>query len=216
MQKAVASSHYLKYGIRKAKQGDADKKDDEEDSEGTKKADEGEEGLLDEVEAPCPEDDEECIQAKQELQEVEQTKFSEYSRKLFLGIIKGFVSNFNQNCAVGLTTSVNSFFDIIDNLAVYNPTKTAKFQISSVNFTEATNQVYAYCDVNQLTKQFTMLSDYENYENYFVFASRIGGTLVNTYPEMMACINDGQRKSNGFDVGYCGSTLASTFLDTSF
>ena len=116
---------------------------------------------------------------------------SDYFRKLFLGVINGFVSSFNANCAVGLTSTVNSFFDVVDNLAVYNPTKIAKFQISSVNFTEATNQVYAYCDVTQLTKQFTYLGDYENFENYIIFASRIGGTLVNYWGEMATCIEDG-------------------------
>ena len=115
---------------------------------------------------------------------------------------------------MGLSSTVVSFFDVINNLAIYDPTKTAKFQLASVNFTEATNQVYAYCDVNQLTKQFTFLADYENYEQYIVFASRIGGTMINTYGELMTCISDGNERGNGFDVGYCGSTLASTLLDT--
>jgi len=129
-------------------------------------------------------------------------------------VIDGFVSTFNGNCKAGLDSTVVSFFDVINNLAIYDPTKTAKFQLASVNFTEATNQVYAYCDVNQLTKQFTFLADYENYEQYIVFASRIGGTMINTYGELMTCINDGNERGNGFDVGYCGSTLASTLLDT--
>ena len=51
--------------------------------------------------------------------------------------------------------------------------------------------MYAYCDVTQLTKQFTYLGDYENFENYIIFASRIGGTLVNYWGEMATCIEDG-------------------------
>jgi len=126
------------------------------------------------------------------------------------------VSNFNEPCRVGLSYTVISFFDVIDNIAIYDPTKTAKFSIANVNLTESTNQVYAYCDVNQLTKQFTWLADYENFENYIVFGSRIGGTLINVFGEMMGCISDGNSKGNGYDVGYCGSSLASTLLDTSF
>lgn len=184
MAKARASSHYLKYGNLKKKVGQADDENKESKEE---------DGVLSDVEVACPEGDEACEQAKADASAIQDNlvETSDYFRKLFLGVINGFVSSFNANCAVGLTSTVNSFFDVVDNLAIYNPTKIAKFQISSVNFTEATNQVYAFCDVTQLTKQFTYLSDYENYENYIIFASRIGGTLVNYWGEMATCIEDG-------------------------
>jgi len=134
---------------------------------------------------------------------------------LLLGVIKGVTSNFNENCANSLSSTVGSFFDLIDNMAVYDPRLLAKFQLSTVNLTEATNQVYAYCDMNQLASQFTKLADYANYEQYIVFASRGLGTFINVWGEMTTCIDMANAKGNGFDVGYCGSTLASTLLDTS-
>ena len=206
--RARASSHYLKYGNKKMRQSK------DEDEEKDKEVDEAEEKTEEEIEAPCPEGDQECEQAKEAVEEIEGTRMNDYYKNLSLGIIDGFVSAFNQNCHAGLSSTIISFFDVIDNLAVYNPTKTAEFQLASVNFTEATNQVYAYCDTNSLTQQFSFLADYNNYENYIVFASRIFGTTINTYPEMMTCIRDGQEKGNGFDIGYCGSTLTSTILDT--
>ena len=210
MARARASSHYLKYGNKKVGQSDETESSEQGEEEAAVKEGEEEEN----IEAPCPEGDTECEQAKQAIEGVEGTRMSDYYKNLSLGIIDGFVSAFNSNCNAGLSSSIISFFDVIDNLAIYDPTKTAKFQLASVNFTEATNQVYAYCDTNSLTQQFSFLADYKNYENYIVFASRIGGTLINTYPEMMACIRDGSKKGNGFDVGYCGSTLTATLLDT--
>lgn len=228
MARARASSHYLKFGNKRAGADDYKKSDDKTDNKKEEDKKDGETPAPCEgddcpvapegegIEAPCPEGDLECEQAKETAENLTNVDMSDYYEKLSLGLIDGFVSNFNENCRVGLSSSVISFFDVMDNLAVYDPTKVAKFQLASVNFTEATNQVYAYCDVNQLTKQFSYLADYNAYENYIVFASRIGGTLINTYGEMMTCIDDGSKKGNGFDVGYCGSTLASTLLDTSF
>lgn len=74
--------------------------------------------------------------------------------------------------------------------------------------------MFVYCDSRQLTKQFTVLADYENYENYIVYFSRGLGTWINTWGELTTCMDEGSAKGNGFDVGYCGSTLLSKLFDT--
>jgi len=118
-------------------------------------------------------------------------EMSTYYKTLLIGVIDGFTSNFNEDCRNGLTSSVVSAFDLFDNLEIYDPRLIAKFQLSMVNFTEASNHVFVFCDSAQLTKQFTVLSDYKNYENYIVFASRGLGTYINMWGELTECMSEG-------------------------
>ena len=103
---------------------------------------------------------------------------------------------------------------MFNNIGIYDPRLLAKFSLSNVNLTEATNQVYAFCDMTSLFSQFTKLADYNNPEQYIVLASRVGGAFINTVGELMTCIGDGNERNNGYDVGYCGGELFSVFLDT--
>merc|ERR1719361_1464517 len=138
-----------------------------------------------------------------------------YYEMLLIGIIDGFTSNFNQPCRNGLAETVRNAFSVLDNIDIYNPTKIAKFTIANTGLTEATNMVFAYCDTKPLVSQFTLLADYKNWQQYITVGSRILGTLINTWGELMTCVNEGQAKGNGYDVGYCASHLASVLLDTS-
>ena len=133
---------------------------------------------------------------------------------MFLGVIDGIVSNFNEDCRSGLSESVKSLFSVIKNLPT-DPRKFAKFNIASNSVTESTNMVYAFCDTGPLATNLTALTDYDgNPEQYIVLASRFMGLWINTYPEMMKCIRTGKEKGNGYDVGLCGATLVSLALDT--
>lgn len=134
---------------------------------------------------------------------------------MLLGVIDGFTSGFNETCRSGLANTVRSSFSVVDNIDFYNPKKLAKFQISNVGLTEATNIVYAYCDISALLAQFSKLFDYENPEQYITVASRVGGVFMSTWPKLTKCVTNGKTKENGYDVGFCGSTLASQFLDIS-
>ena len=133
---------------------------------------------------------------------------------MFLGIIDGLVSNFNVDCRSGLSESVKSLFSVVKNLPT-DPRKFAKFNIANTGLTEATNMVYAYCDTAPLGNNLSALIDYEtDPEQYIVLFSRLSGLYINTYPEMMKCIEQGKKKGNGYDVGFCGSNLVSLALDT--
>ena len=142
------------------------------------------------------------------------TKGSVYYEQLLLGIIDGTTGGFNAACRGGLAESVRSAFALMANVDIYDPRKLSKFSLANIGLTEATNVVYAYCDISQLTTQFVYLSDYTNYEQYIVLASRIGGAMVNAYPKLTTCINEGKARGNGYDVGLCGGELFSIFLDT--
>lgn len=74
------------------------------------------------------------------------------------------------------------------------PANTAKFNLATVGLTEASNVVYAFCDISQLTSQLGVLLDYSDPEQYLVVLSRIGGAMINTVPELRSCIEDGQMK----------------------
>lgn len=138
-----------------------------------------------------------------------------YWQGLLIGAIDGFVSEYNADCRGGLVQSVESGFAVFQNIDIYNPTKIAKFNIANVSLTEATNQVYAFCDVSHLVTNLEKLIDFDDWEQYMVLVSRIGGALINIFPNRMDCIRQGQLKENGYDVGYCALDLASTLLDTS-
>ena len=75
---------------------------------------------------------------------------SDYTEFLLLGIIDGFTSGFNEDCRGGLFEAVSSAFSVMDNAEVWLPTKVAKFNIATVQLTEATNLVYAFCDYKKL------------------------------------------------------------------
>ena len=81
--------------------------------------------------------------------------------------------------------------------------------------TEATNIVYAYCDISALLAQFSKLLDFNNPEQYITLVSRVGGVFLSTWPKLTKCVKNGSKKENGYDVGFCASTLASQFLDIS-
>jgi hypothetical protein len=133
---------------------------------------------------------------------------------LLLGVIDGTTGAFNDSCRGGLAESVRSGFSVMNNIGIYDPRLLAKFSLSNVNFTEATNQVYAFCDMTSLFSQFVTLADYQNPEQYIVLASRVGGAFINTFSELSTCISEGRVRNNGYDVGYCGGELFSVFLDT--
>ena len=134
---------------------------------------------------------------------------------ILLGGIDGFTSFSSEQCRSGLTETARNGFYVIENIGIYDPRKAAKFSIANIGFTEASNIAFAYCDFSHLVTQLSALGNYEDYEQYIVFGSRIAGAFVNTVPEFTECIRDGQRKRNGYDVGYCSSALASVLLDTS-
>ena len=139
---------------------------------------------------------------------------ADYYEAFIYGLLDAVVSDFNAECRGGLTAATKSAFDLLDNANILNPQNVAKLNIATLNFTEATNTVYAYCDVSHLTDQFATLLNFADYEQYLTLVSRTGGTLINVWGEMTNCIARGKEKQNGYDVGYCGGTLGSTLLDT--
>ena len=94
----------------------------------------------------------------------------------------------------GLSETVKSLFSVVANLPT-DPRKFAKFNIANTSFTESTNMVYAYCDTTPLANNLKTLLDYDtNPEQYIVLFSRLSGLYINTYPEMMKCIDAGKKK----------------------
>ena len=66
---------------------------------------------------------------------------------VFYGVVDGMSSGLtNEACTGSLASVIDSAFRMVDNIAIYNPTNTMKFAISTNNFTDATNTVTAWCD----------------------------------------------------------------------
>lgn len=139
-----------------------------------------------------------------------------FFEQILLGVIDGTTSGFNDDCRSGLAESVRGLFTIWANIGIYDPRKLSKFTMATTTFTEATNIVYAYCDVSHLASQFVKLADYNNWEQYIVITSRIGAVFIRDFKIYNSCIKDGRTRGNGFDVGLCAGRLTSIFLDTTF
>ena len=89
-----------------------------------------------------------------------------------------------------------------------------KFGIALGNFTEGTNTVFTFCDFSHLFNQLTDLTEYQNWERYFVIAGRIGGTFISDFWTELDCINEGMEGNLGYDVGLCVGHIASMWMDT--
>ena len=138
-----------------------------------------------------------------------------YYEGILLGLIDGGTSNFNGECKSGLAETVRSAFSVLDTYEIWNPKNTAKFNIANVQLTEASNIVYAHCDVSTLAGQVGQIFDYEDPDQYIVIASRIMGAMINTIPELRSCVSQGQKTRDGYMVGVCSAEMLTTLLDAS-
>jgi len=138
---------------------------------------------------------------------------ADYYEFLLLGVIDGFTSGFNEDCRSGLAETVRNGFSVLDTYQIWLPQNTAKFNIANVALTEASNIVYAYCDMSALFANLSQYTDISNPDQFVVLGFRIAGALVNTVGELTDCVSVGKAKNDGYMVGSCSAVLASTLLD---
>ena len=101
----------------------------------------------------------------------------------------------------------------MDTYKVWLPQNTAKFNIANVSLTEASNVVYAYCDLSALFASFSHYTDTSAPDHFVVLGFRIAGAMVNTVGDLTDCVSRGKAKNDGFMVGNCSAVLVSTLLD---
>ena len=83
-----------------------------------------------------------------------------YYEGMLIGIIEGFVSDYNEDCKAGLVNMVKSGFSVLDTYQVYKPQNFAKFNLANIGLTEATNIVYAHCSVTKILEQTSEFVDF--------------------------------------------------------
>ena len=103
---------------------------------------------------------------------------------------------------------------MIDNIALYDPTKTMKFAMSSNNLLESTNVIYAYCDFTHLYNEIAKLTNWRKWEQYVIIGGRIGGTFMTDLGKYNGCIKEGKEAGNGYDMGLCAGKIVTLFLDS--
>ena len=91
-----------------------------------------------------------------------------------------------------------------------------KFNMSLNSFLEASNVVFAYCDVSHFQTEIEHYADYHNWEQYVSLAGRIGGVMVSDFWKYYDCIKEGRYGYNGFDIGACSGKITSLMIDTLF
>ena len=74
--------------------------------------------------------------------------------------------------------------------------------------------MYTYCDFTSIYNEFAAFLDYENYEQYIVFMSRIVGASISSIPTYRQCIDEGKKGELGYDVGLCYGKITTLLLDT--
>ena len=136
-----------------------------------------------------------------------------YYEGMLIGIIEGFVSDYNEDCKAGLVNMVKSGFSVLDTYQFYLPTNFAKFQLANIGLTEATNIVYAHCSVTKILEQTADFVDFEDPMEYIVIISRFIGAAINSVPELTGCMSEASAKEDGYMYGNCASNLVTTLLD---
>lgn len=153
-----------------------------------------------------------------EEEENEMTKAQRrfYIESIFTGIIDGIVAYFSRSCHAGLISFVFSLFRMFDYFAIYIPANTMKFNISMNNFIEASNVVFAYCDISHFQHEIEEYTEYQNWEQYISLSGRIGGVMISDFWRYNDCIKQGRGGRNGFMVGKCSGNITSLMIDTLF
>lgn len=150
-----------------------------------------------EIKVECdPEGEEECPEAEEIRYDVngdpiEDVGFFPYLEMILLGTIEGLTADWASDCRDGMFNVINSAFRLVNFSALWLPQNTMKFGISLNDLFASTNMVYATCDFSAFFGQFSYLLDYTNWENYVVFASRIGGIFVSDFWGYYDCIGQG-------------------------
>ena len=139
-----------------------------------------------------------------------------YIESIFTGIIDGIVAYFSRACHAGLISLIFSLFRMFDYFAIYIPANTMKFNISMNNFIEASNVVFAYCDISHFQHEIEEYTEYQNWEQYVALSGRIGGVMISDFWRYYSCIKQGRGGRNGFMVGKCSGNITSLMIDTLF
>ena len=148
--------------------------------------------------------------AEGEEEEIDTAYWEQFS----YGLIDGTTANFNYECRDAMKVTINASFRINDYKLIYKPTNSAKLQLAVNNFTNGSSAVYNYCDFNHLYKEFAKFGDYNNWEQYINFGSRVAGSFVSDIPRYNQCIAEGKSAGQGYDVGLCRGATFAMLLDT--
>ena len=89
-----------------------------------------------------------------------------YAEMILMGIVDGIVAYFSFNCHAGLISFISSVFRMVDHYEIWLPQNTMKFTMSMNSFLEASNVVFAYCDVTHFQHEIEKLTEYQNWEQY--------------------------------------------------
>lgn len=130
------------------------------------------------------------------------------------GSVDGVTAVFSQNCRGGIFTTIGSAFAVVDNMAFVIPAKAMKFGISLNNLTEGMNVIFAMCDFTDLINGLTKYIKYEQWDQYVILGTRIGGFMISDFEKKKECIEEGMAGDMGYDVGLCAGQSVSAILDS--
>jgi len=99
-------------------------------------------------------------------------------------------------------------------MAFVIPAKAMKFGISLNNLTEGMNTLFAMCDFSTLVGGLTKYINYEQWDQYIILGSRIGGFMISEFDLKKECIEEGLAGDMGYDVGLCAGQGVSAILDS--
>ena len=130
------------------------------------------------------------------------------------GSVDGITAVFSQNCRGGIFTTIGSAFAVVDNMAFVIPAKAMKFGISLNNLTEGMNVIFAMCDFSNLIDGVAKYINYEEWDQYIILGTRIGGFMISDFEVKKECIDEGMAGDMGYDVGLCAGQSVSAILDS--
>ena len=133
------------------------------------------------------------------------------------GFIEGFQVITSSNvCVAASKAAIFQTIVIVDNrFGLFMPDYAIKLSDAYQAFTDYTNVMYAYCNLNQIYWSAALLFDPNSSVGYIRMFVRVLTAMARTWWFQQECILDGLRGENFKDVGKCTGELLVVVLDVS-
>ena len=137
--------------------------------------------------------------------------------KFSYGFIAGFQTITSSSvCVAASKAAIFQSIVIVDNrFGLFMPDYAIKLSDAYQSFTDYTNVMYAYCNLNQIYMAASSLFDPESSVGYQRMFIRVLTAMGNAWWWKTECVLDGLRGENFYDVGKCSGELLVVVLDTS-
>lgn len=144
----------------------------------------------------------------------EKRDWVKYSFDTVKGLVVGVTAIYSEECRGGLVGTVDSALSMYNHIELYLPQNFNKFGMAFNELTEATNIVFATCDMSHVFSELSKLGDWKNWEQYVALAGRIGGVFIEDFNTQLVIIQDAAYANDGYATGVAVGNIVQGMLDS--